>query len=307
MAPETFLGKSIAEIHPPIADDTMAAIDAVLGTGEAETIEYEMEIDGQQRMFEARFSWMSAEQVVSIIRDITDRKRVEEQLQALVRSKDEFVAAVSHELRTPLTTVVGLASELRDRGNDFSPEERSEFVRLIADQSREMAELVDDLLAAAQADVGLLDVELMFVDLAREASEVAAVWPEGKVHIKAENQVIVLADPFRVRQVVRNLVTNAVRYGGDTIEILVGADGDVGSLRVCDNGGGIPEDQWELVFDPYFRAHHREGQPASLGLGLTIGRMLAWLMNGELDYVYADGWSVFELSLPIPGGPPPAE
>ncbi len=309
LPPEAFLGKSIDEVHPEIAEATHAAIESVLAAGPPASIEYDLVIDGETRSFEARISRMDDEQVLAIIRDITDRKRVEEQLQGLIRSKDEFVAAVSHELRTPLTTVVGLASELRDRGEEFSPTEHREFVRLIADQSREMADLVDDLLAAAQADVGLLDVELMFVDLRRQVEEVIAALDDPRVKILGDDAVVVLADPFRVRQVVRNLVTNAVRYGGDTIEIVIAADGDAGRVQVCDDGVGIPPEEAELIFDPYYRAHDREGQPAALGLGLTIGRMLAWLMNGELTYGYVEERSVFELTLPIPGRGPlsPAE
>jgi signal transduction histidine kinase len=101
----------------------------------------------------------------------------------------------------------------------------------------------------------------------------------------------------RLRQILRNLVSNAIRYGGDHIDVGVArANGHI-HITVEDDGAGIPEGQWEQVFEPYARAHDRAEQPSSVGLGLTVSRKLARLMGGDLAYRH-EGGSVFDLSLP---------
>jgi signal transduction histidine kinase len=107
-----------------------------------------------------------------------------------------------------------------------------------------------------------------------------------------------LADPARVRQIVRNLVSNAIRYGGD--HVLVSLSSDAGSARVavCDDGPGVPPDQADRIFEPYHRSHITNGLTAPVGLGLTVSRKLARLMDGDLVYRRERGSSVFELTLP---------
>ena len=105
-------------------------------------------------------------------------------------------------------------------------------------------------------------------------------------------------DPARVRQIIRNLLSNAARYGGDQISIELGGNPLFTSLRVTDNGEPIPMKDRQRIFDSYERAHHVRGAPDSVGLGLSISRHLARLMGGHLTYDHRNGYSVFELTLP---------
>ena len=108
--------------------------------------------------------------------------------------------------------------------------------------------------------------------------------------------VTAVADPTRVRQIVRNLVTNALRYGGPVIWVSAGCEDDRAFIRVHDNGPGIPPDRHDQIFEPYESVHRSVGMPGSVGLGLTISRKRARLMGGDLTYRIADG-SLFELTL----------
>ena len=108
----------------------------------------------------------------------------------------------------------------------------------------------------------------------------------------------VMGDPIRVRQVIRNLVTNADRYGGDHVLIETEMSEEQYAIRVIDNGPGIPESHRAKIFEPYYRAHSMSGRTESVGLGLTVSTKLAELMEGSLSYDYVDGHSIFELSLP---------
>lgn len=242
----------------------------------------------------------SVQYVIGQVVDLTDRKRAEQSLEELLRSKDEFVASVSHELRTPLTVVHGLAAELRDLWPTFTPEETTELVGLVVDQSAEVAHLVEDLLVAARSDAGTLSVEVMNIGVREQIERVIDSLGSpfrGDVRWDGDDAVVV-ADPTRFRQIVRNLLTNAVRYGGAQVGIAISPGSQVTSVQVVDDGEGVPPAERDRIFDPYASAHDGRGRPAAVGLGLTVSRQLARLMGGDLVYRFENGLSIFELTLP---------
>jgi two-component system sensor histidine kinase ChiS len=232
--------------------------------------------------------------------DLSDRIRAEHALQELVRSKDEFVASVSHELRTPLTVVHGLAMELRDHWSSFSADEAEDLVSMVVDQSGEIANLVEDLLVSARTEAGSLSIQLEHVDVREQIERVLeSVGDRFAEHLtQAAESLIVTADPTRFRQIIRNLVTNADRYGGENLQIVSMVVDGMGVIRVIDDGAGVAIDHIDRVFEPYARAHDGPGQPAAVGLGLTVSRKLARLMGGDLTYRYEADRSVFELTIP---------
>ncbi len=296
---ESLIGRTMNELLPDIADRLVRVARSVVRNQRPATLEYPMTIDGEAREFEARLVPLGSDETLWLVRDITDLKQAQVRLEGLVRSKDEFLGSVSHELRTPLTTVVGFAAELRDGYEQFAEEERRQFVALIAEQAQDMANIVDDLLVAARTDVGEVTIRPAAVDMRAEIAAVLEAWPSlgARLH-SGGGTVAALADPLRLRQILRNLVSNSIRYGRGVVEIRLGAgDGDV-VVEIRDDGDGIPEGQWEQVFEPYHRAHREAGQPASVGLGLTVSRMLARRMDGDLSYRHDGAQSVFRLSLP---------
>jgi len=115
---------------------------------------------------------------------------------------------------------------------------------------------------------------------------------------EAGNPYRALGDPARVRQILRNMITNADRYGGEEVQIRLGSNDSWVTVQVVDNGEGVPQTEREQIFSPYYRAHSNSSQPAALGIGLSVARQLARLMNGDLVYRRVDDWTVFELSLP---------
>ena len=232
---------------------------------------------------------------------LAELTRLKDRLEGLVKSKDEFVASVSHELRTPLTAVVGLAEELRRNRDAFSDGELDEFMGVIAEQSSELSDIVEDLLVAARADIGTLVLRADVVDPVTIATTLLANNP-GLADVVAEvrgSSAAALADPLRMRQIVRNMVTNAERYGGSKVWIEVRdlPDGFV-AIDVVDDGDGVADESAEMIFDAYERAHNAVGQPASVGLGLAVSRQLARMMGGDLTYRREFGLTMFELRLP---------
>jgi signal transduction histidine kinase len=230
------------------------------------------------------------------LRNRTQREEAEAQLRQTLRSKNELIASISHELRTPLTAVVGFAQILREP-NDFPAEDRAAMIRSIVDEGLDLSNIVEDLLTVAKAEAGTLTVVEVPVDLRAQAAQVfESLRDEDVTKVSIEGPTRrVAADPGRVRQILRNLVSNALRYGGDNVVMRVVEDGPP-RIQVVDNGAGIPVEDRERIFESYQKAHDAPGVPGSVGLGLSISRKLARLMGGDLTYAQPDGYSIFELS-----------
>ncbi len=237
-----------------------------------------------------------------------EREEAREAREQLIRAKDEFLASISHELRTPLTAVVGFAELLRDSGDTLSERERREFLDVLIAQGSDVTNIVNDLLVAAKADIGTLNVARVPVNLFAQTAQVLEIFNrdhKAQISLRHAPEVRAIGDPDRIRQIVRNLITNAIRYGGEDVHVEV-IDGAQSGLLVCDSGPGIPKQDRERIFQPYQRAHNAPGVAGSLGLGLSISRKLARLMDGDLTYRHENNHSVFELLLPRAPEPPSA-
>jgi signal transduction histidine kinase len=306
VSPDEFLGKTPADVLPPeLADQMKAAIDTALETGEVIAFEYELPIGDDDRHWEMRVAPLGEQgRVLALAREQTEAVRARIELQNLVRSKDDFIAAISHELRTPLTGIVGFAHML-DRDPEMDPDERMQMIETLAAQSADLTNIVEDLLVAAKAGLGRLRFAEVPTDLRAQTNQVVEAWsplPDG-LEVSGGG-VVCRADPARVRQIVRNLLTNALRYGGRSVSVVVAQEGDWGMLTVADDGPGIPADQVELVFQPYHRAAGSDGLSAGLGIGLPIARTLARQMHGDLTYEHTGTEARFCLTLPLLDGRP---
>ena len=229
------------------------------------------------------------------------RDKARETLEDLVRAKDRFIASVSHELRTPMSVVVGLSAELAHRWDDFTAEEIEEFIDLIARQSREVAHIIEDLLVSARAQETELTVRPEILRLDEQTQRVIDDLPSEytwKISGMDLEATATLADPLRVRQIVRNLVVNSHRYGGENVYVSVYAEGDEAVLRVSDDGPGVPPERQDEIFEAYRSVNTMPGRTAAIGLGLTVSRQLARLMGGDVVY-RRDHLSAFELRLPL--------
>ena len=224
------------------------------------------------------------------------------ELRASNESKDRLLASVSHEIRTPLTAIVGLSEEIAS-ARGLGDEELDELNSIIAVQSRELAELVEDLLVASRADFGNLSIRPEKVELRGQVELVVGGLREShrasKVLTLRGNGVGALADPLRVRQILRNLITNAVKYGGDQVTISVDEVRGMARVTVFDDGPGVQLQETDLIFERYYRSAQSPTQPGSVGIGLSVSRQLAEMMGGTLEYVVGDGGHGFELCLPL--------
>ena len=243
-----------------------------------------------------------AAQIAGAIAQSLLRKELEErndELEQINRDRTALIAAVSHELRNPLTSVVGLSATLRDSMGQLDDEEIELLMGILARESVEVAGIVDDLLTAARQDVGRLEISSQIIDLGTECANIAGVWRDADRTITVTGDPTpAWADPLRVRQIIRNLVSNAFKYGGERIRIEVGSSGGFSSVEVIDDGPGVAEEDRDRIFEMYGTSSDSRGQGEAVGLGLAVSRRLAEAMDGTLSYRLEDGMSRFLLLLP---------
>jgi len=238
------------------------------------------------------------------LEDVTDEKRHREELEAALRSKIELIGTVSHELRNPLTSIVGYAHVLNEALASEFPE-HAEMAAVVKQQAQDVANIVEDLLTAAQAGAGTLRVVTAPFDLAEEVRRTLTglgVRHAGTLEVETA-PAPAIGDAMRVRQITRNLVMNAIVHGGDHIMVATRCSGRRVRLEVSDDGPGLAPGDETRVFEPFQHGNREARGHSSVGLGLTISRQLARLMGGDLVYRREGGRTIF--SLVLPGRPTP--
>jgi signal transduction histidine kinase len=212
------------------------------------------------------------------------QKALEAERRAL-ELKDEFVSMVSHELRTPLTSIGGFADTLRESWAKLPPTEVDEFLLIMRGEANHLSNLVEDILVIPRLEAGRLRLEPATISLRDEAYAVsrlvfAGITREVQVDIPAD--IHVTADPDRLRQIFRNLLENARKYGGDQVLIAGERMGNEYKVVIADNGPGIPVEDRERIFEHFEQAVKGDARSEGVGLGLPIARKLARAMGGDL-------------------------
>ena len=225
------------------------------------------------------------EGVVYALRDVSDE-------QAFERARSDFVATASHELRTPLAAVYGAARTLRRTDIEIPAEQRDRFLEIIVSETERLTAIVSQILLAGQLEEGRVDVATTATDLRPLAESVidsARLRAPDQIGLRLEQNgapAVALADEDKLRQVLVNLLDNAIKYspdGGDVTVELAGGQGRV-RLTVADSGLGIPLAEQERIFEKFYRLDPAltRGVGGS-GLGLFISRELVSRMGGSLN------------------------
>jgi PAS domain S-box-containing protein len=224
------------------------------------------------------------EGVVYALRDVTDEHEFE-------RTRSDFVATASHELRTPLAAVYGAARTLRRTDIEIPAEQQEQFLDIIVSETERLTSIVSQILLAGQLEAGRVDVDTSATDLRPLVESVLVSTrlraPEH-IELRVEQngeRVIALADEDKLRQVLVNLLDNAIKYSPDGGEVAVELAGGAGRVRVTvrDQGLGVPPGEQERIFEKFYRLDPAltRGVGGS-GLGLFISRELVTRMGGSL-------------------------
>jgi two-component system phosphate regulon sensor histidine kinase PhoR len=234
---------------------------------------------------------------VLVFHDVTQLRRFE-------AMRQDFVANVSHELRTPLSLIKSAAETLIDGGKD-NPEVAPRFLEIIDKQSSRLTLLIDDLLLLARLDSDRVELHLEPIDLRRAAQEALddATGAARRRGTALENTVpaalLARVDPDRLRQVLTNLVDNAIKYGRAEGRVTVrGRRVDAGwvEISVHDDGPGIPAESLPRVFERFYRVDKaRSREQGGTGLGLAIVKNVVQAHGGEVrvESVQGEGAAFF--------------
>jgi signal transduction histidine kinase len=233
-----------------------------------------------------------------------ERATVEE-LRRLSSLRADFVSLVSHELRSPMAAVIGSARTLQQRWRELRPEQREAFLAVIADETARLASLVEDVLDTSRIEAGTFGYHFAEVDLVEVLRDSVAAAEIGQDEVKVSTNLPqalpgVRGDAERLRQLVDNLISNAIKYSDSGGEIMVEAGTDDGHVvvRVRDNGPGIGLEHHGQIFEKFGRAAG-SAKPGT-GLGLFLSRSFAEAHGGTLKVDSRPGeGATFILRLPL--------
>ncbi|QPJ61278.1 MAG: response regulator [Candidatus Nitronauta litoralis] len=227
------------------------------------------------------------------------------------RAKSEFLARMSHELRTPLNAVIGfgqlLEMNLRDQVDDQSLENLTRIVTA----GQHLLALIDDILDLSKVETGYLSLSLEDASLSSlimEVKELMEYWENKKnvevtINTKSFENIFVIADRVRLRQVLINLISNAIKYnkenGKVNVACVAGTSNGMVVFKVEDTGVGVPMDKLDELFEPFNRLNAENTEVEGTGIGLALTQKLVHLMNGEITVETDEGkGSTFSVHLP---------
>jgi PAS domain S-box-containing protein len=254
---------------------------------------------GDERVFVVRETGFPEGRVL-VLQDVTGERELE-------RTRSEFVATASHELRTPLSAVYGAVRTLRRPDIQHDPEVEAQLLGIIESESDRLKDIVERILLSAEIDRGALALRperCDLRDLAASALEAARIHAPAGIHLRLEapEQITITCDAGKLRQVVVNLIDNAIKYSpdGGAVTVEIAARPETVAIAVADEGLGIPADERDRVFEKFVRLDPgmRRGVGGS-GLGLYISRELVERMGGTLRVTSNGGrGSTFTVELP---------
>ena len=310
-----FLGKPLHQILPEdVAQALIAGVGQALATGEMQMVEYQLCLQDKIFDYEARIAVSTENEVIAIIRDITERKRAETDIRnaldkekQLNELKSRFVSMASHEFRTPLATILSSAELLEHYRHKWSKEKSTKHLHQIQQSVKHMTELLNDILLIGKAEAGKIDFNPQPLNVSQFCQEII----EG-IQITSDHHQIIFQtqDPDQIidvdkklfRHIFNNLLSNAIKYSpqrGNVQVDLQFSQAKEAILSVKDEGIGIPLEEQDQMFDSFDRASN-VGTIAGTGLGLAIVKRAVEIHHGSITFTSVlDAGTTFIVTLPL--------
>lgn len=319
---EETIGKNVESIFDvEKVDRFMLAIQAVDQSKEPLTFEYFLQLPVGERWFQGRLSPILGEgryegYLSFTARDITERKEMErsliiakEEAEKASLAKSEFLSSMSHELRTPMNAILGFSQLLEMDDSEPLSESQRDSVQEISKAGNHLLTLINEVLELARIESGVMSVSIEPVEANSVLKEaVSLITPLAtnrnisvQVHLQSCEGVYVKADRTKFKQVILNLMSNAVKYNNENGQILVDGtcDDNYLTVSITDTGKGMRPEELQVIFDPFYRiadSEHVEGT----GIGLTVSKQLIDLMGGTISVESTEGvGSTFSITLPV--------
>ena len=320
ISPQQFMGKAIQETLPAyIAQMTKENVDKVLKTGKTATSSYVMTADSKEQYFEARYVPCGKEEVLAMVRNITDRVRYEEELLASHeelkaasdalkenlqeleeakqkaevsnRLKTHFLANMSHEIRTPMNGIIGFLQILRDM--DLSKEEQESYIDLVNKSGKRLLDTINDIIEMSKIEAGYIEVNHDTININDTLHyfqdfykpQVLEKGLEMVLDVSAENQnTTIVTDQHKLECILSNLIKNAVKFTNEgRVQIGFSKNKTEVTFYVKDTGIGIPADRQEAIFERFVQAELNVARShEGSGLGLAISKAYIEKLNGKI-------------------------
>lgn len=278
--------------------DEWMAVQLASHTAGSTDIEQQLGDDRWLRIVERK---TPANHVVGFYMDISHLKKVQHSAEAANRAKSQFLAAMSHEIRTPMNGILGMAQLLLM--HDVASDERQEYVRTILNSGQTLLSLLNDILDLSKVEAGKIELERVAFDPDQIISETVLLFGDlaHRKNLAVETQwegptQRYLADAVRIRQMLSNLVSNAIKFTDEGViriegrEVSRDSNGALLEFAVIDSGIGIPADKQQLLFQPFSQADSSTTRKyGGTGLGLSIVRSLAKLAGGDVGVSSSPG------------------
>lgn len=314
---EELIGRSVEQIYPQnFLPEVLRTDTEVSTTHKPITLDVEYPVNDENRWFEMRkLPFINDDGkyigLLAFGRDITSRKEAEQALETAYKDKGKFIATLSHELRTPLNGIVGLTRMLLD--TELSQQQKS-WCNTIFSSAETLGNIFNDIIDLDKIDREQLDIatdSINVSDFINDVVNFAGLIADQKgldftINRSGMLDVYALLDPTRLRQVLWNLINNAVKFthrGGVTLECRR-ENRETGpwlAISVIDTGLGIPSDQQERIFDMYYKAPDLTGANAiGSGIGLAVTKALVLAMKGQIRVSSIEGQgSRFDVDIPL--------
>jgi two-component system, LuxR family, sensor kinase FixL len=313
LPPEQFLGKTIVEVLPSIADQAAFAIGRALESGDVNAFEYQLFQDGKQKTFEARITPIGPNTVLAMVRDVSLQKWIEDEREKLIVELEQknvelerFTYTVSHDLKSPLITIRGFLGFIQEDSRKGNLARLDADIQRISAATEKMQALLNDLLELSRVGRLLNEPrEINFQDLVKETLELLhGRISQTKATIRVGDHFPTIRGDFdRLLEVLQNLIDNACKFMGNqdhpTIEIgHDGYDGGMPVFYVRDNGIGIQTQFHDKIFGLFNKLDvHSEGT----GVGLTLVKRIIEFHGGRIWIESEPGrGTTFFFTLPTP-------
>lgn len=258
---------------------------------EVETVEFDFELEtsDSKRIYQGRASRLkdthaSTRGLVLLIHDVTRERQID-------RMKSEFVSMAAHELQTPLTMILGYSELLLDPEKSFSAQELKDFLNIINDKSVELSRLIDDILDLSRIEEGRdIQIAPCPLDMGRLCEQILFPFEKANpqhrfVLERPQEALMVSADEVRMRQVMENLLGNAVKYSpeGGLVRVRLVGEKDCLNVDIIDQGIGMSEEQIKNAFERFYRGDASNTAVRGAGLGLSIARYIVTAHGGSIE------------------------
>lgn len=311
---DNFLGRSVYEVLPSeIAKALMKCINQVFLNQEVKTFEYQLVDEGSSKDFEARLALSAENEIMAIVRDITERKKAEtdirislEKERDLNELKSRFVAMTSHEFRTPLATILSSSELIEHYSHKWTDDKKQKHLRRIQTSVHHMTGLLNDVLLLGKADAGQLQFQPAPIQLAEFCEDLVE-----SIQITTDEHKIIFTesgdfsnlqmDEKLLRHILGNLLGNAIKYSplGGEVEFDIQKINESIIFKIKDNGLGIPKSDHESIFNSFNRASN-VGTISGTGLGLAIVSKSINLHCGTITFESEEGkGTTFIVEIPI--------